>query len=125
MYLHVRHILFFAMSKIPIHVGCLIAQTMWYDILDHHFLFHLGIEVKFKGAFYSVFICTTHVHELNLVEVANDGLIVGAAVTLSKLSTKLKKLVSTLPAHRTKAFSALLEMLRWFAGQQIRNVAVS
>ena len=30
-----------------------------------------------------------------------------------------------MPAHKTKAFAALLEMLRWFAGQQIRNVAVS
>ena len=25
---------------------------------------------------------------------------------------------------KTRAFSALLEMLRWFAGQQIRNTAV-
>lgn len=28
-------------------------------------------------------------------------------------------------AHRTRVFSATLEMLRWFAGQQIRNVSVS
>ena len=81
--------------------------------------------MKFKGAFYSVFICTTHVRELNQMELANDGLLVGAAVTLTKLTIKLKELLASLPPHKTKAFAALMEMLRWFAGQQIRNVAVS
>lgn len=28
-------------------------------------------------------------------------------------------------AEQTKVFSAMFEMLRWFAGQQIRNVSVS
>ncbi len=27
--------------------------------------------------------------------------------------------------HKTRIFTAILEMLRWFAGHQIRNVAVS
>ena len=29
------------------------------------------------------------------------------------------------PEHKTRVFRAILEMLRWFAGHQIRNVAVS
>ena len=81
--------------------------------------------MKFKGDFYSVLISPTGVKELNQLELTEDGLLVGGAVTLSKLTIKLKKLLSSLPAHKTKTFAALLEMLRWFAGQQIRNVAVS
>ena len=85
---------------------------------------HTGVEVKFKGAFYSVLISPTLVPELNQLELTEDGLIVGAAVTLSKLTTKLKELLASLPKYKTQTFAALLEMLRWFAGQQIRNVAV-
>ena len=84
-----------------------------------------GVEVKFKGAFYSVLISPTLVPELNQLELTEDGLIVGAAITLSKLNTKLKELLASLPKQKTRTFAALLEMLRWFAGQQIRNVAVS
>lgn len=80
--------------------------------------------MKFKGAFYSVLISPTLVPELNQLKLTEDGLIVGAAVTLSKLTTKLKELLASLPKHKTRTFAALLEMLRWFAGQQIRNVAV-
>ena len=84
-----------------------------------------GIEMKFKGAFYSVLISPTLVPELNQMQLTEDGLVVGAAVTLRRLATKLKELRSLLPEQKTQSFSALLEMLRWFAGQQIRNVAVS
>ena len=28
-------------------------------------------------------------------------------------------------AYKTRVFSAIVEMLKWFAGHQIRNVAVS
>ena len=34
-------------------------------------------------------------------------------------------LIATAAEYQTRAFAALLEMLRWFGGQQIRNVAVS
>ena len=59
------------------------------------------------------------------MQLTEDGLVVGAAVTLTKLATKLKELQTLLPEQKTRGFAALLEMLRWFAGQQIRNVAVS
>lgn len=65
------------------------------------------------------------VPELNQMQLTEDGLVVGAAVTLTKLATKLKELQTLLPEQKTRGFAALLEMLRWFAGQQIRNVAVS
>ena len=84
-----------------------------------------GIETKFKGAFYSVIISPVLVPELNQMHLTDDGLIVGAAVTLTKLAAKLKELQTSLPESKTRGFAALLEMLRWFAGRQIRNVAVS
>ena len=81
--------------------------------------------MKFKGASYSVLISPVLVPELNQMKLTEDGLIVGAAITLTKLATKLKELQTLLPEQKTRSFAALLEMLRWFAGRQIRNVAVS
>ncbi len=49
----------------------------------------------------------------------------GAACTLSHMGAVLKQAVETLPPHQTEVFLAVLEQLRWFAGMQIRNVAVS
>lgn len=37
----------------------------------------------------------------------------------------LRKAVAELPSYKTEIFQAALEQLRWFAGPQIRNVAVS
>ena len=84
-----------------------------------------GIETKFKGAFYSVLVSPVLVPELNQMHLTDEGLLVGAAVTLTKLAAKLKELQTLLPESKTRSFAALLEMLRLFAGQQIRNVAVS
>ena len=81
--------------------------------------------MKFKGVFYSVLISPVLVPELNQMQLTEDGLVVGAAVTLTKLATKLKELQTLLPKRKIRGFAALFEMLRWFAGQQIRNVAVS
>lgn len=49
----------------------------------------------------------------------------GAACTLSHMGEVLRQAVETLPPHQTEVFLSILEQLRWFAGQQIRNVAVS
>lgn len=54
-----------------------------------------------------------------------SGIVFGAACTLNYMGTVLRQAVETLPYHQTEVFRAVLEQLRWFAGQQIRNVAVS
>lgn len=56
-----------------------------------------GVETKFKGAFYDVLICPSHVPELSVVEVTEEGLAVGAAVSLTQLAAKLEELHNTLP----------------------------
>ena len=103
----------------------------------------VGVEMALKGCHYPVLIAPSLVPELCVLEVTDDGLLVGAAVTLSDLRVKLRQLVSSIPGEcncviignyfiiifvlecKTRVFSALLEMLRWFAGPQIRNVSVS
>ena len=53
------------------------------------------------------------------------GIVFGAACSLTCVGEELKRAVATSPAHQTQVFQAVLEQLRWFAGLQIRNVAVS
>uniref|UniRef100_A0A3Q2NPW5 Xanthine dehydrogenase n=1 Tax=Fundulus heteroclitus TaxID=8078 RepID=A0A3Q2NPW5_FUNHE len=54
-----------------------------------------------------------------------DSIVFGAACTLSHMGAVLRKAVQSLPPHQTEVFQAVLEQLQWFAGQQIRNVAVN
>lgn len=53
------------------------------------------------------------------------GVTIGAACTLKSVEEVMRKAVADLPPYKTEIFQAVLEQLRWFAGPQIRNVAVS
>ncbi|XP_029378509.1 xanthine dehydrogenase/oxidase [Echeneis naucrates] len=83
----------------------------------------VGIEVKFKNMLYPVVLAPTLIPELNTVTHTEDGIVFGAACTLSQVGAVLRQAVSALPPHQNEVFLAVLEQLRWFAGQQIRNVA--
>ncbi|XP_040286533.1 xanthine dehydrogenase/oxidase isoform X1 [Bufo bufo] len=83
----------------------------------------VGIEIKFKNMLYPVIIAPSSVAELNAVEHTGEGIRFGAACSLATLGDVLQKAVSDLPPYKTEVFRAVLEQLRWFAGQQIRNVA--
>ena len=83
----------------------------------------VGIETKFKDRFYGVIIHPRHVKELNKIEVESDGLKVGASATLENIEEVCKKTLETLPEHEGHVLLAFIEMMRWFAGKQIRNVA--
>ncbi|CAN2388442.1 acting on CH or CH2 groups [Pristimantis euphronides] len=83
----------------------------------------VGIEVKFKNLSYPVIIAPSAIAELNAVESTEAGIRFGAACSLATLGDVLQKAVSDLPPYKTEVFRAVLEQLRWFAGQQIRNVA--
>ena len=58
-----------------------------------------GVEVKFKGAFYDTLISCSQVPELNKMAVTEEGLTVGASVTLTRLEEQLKHLVESLPGE--------------------------
>ena len=55
------------------------------------------METKFKGAFYEVLLSVTHVAELSGVKEVEDGLLVGAAVSLKTLKHKLSDMIQRLP----------------------------
>lgn len=51
------------------------------------------------------------------------GIEIGSAVTITDTINFLKGLVKSLPEYQTRSFSAILNQLRWFASNQIRNAA--
>eukprot|EP01137_Pigoraptor_chileana_P018502 Opistho-2@78082 len=82
----------------------------------------VGIEMKFKRATYPVLIAGTHVPELQMMRVSQEGTVcIGASVPLADVGVRLQKEVASRPESQTRALRAILEGLRWFAGPQIRN----
>ena len=83
----------------------------------------VGVEVKFKNFLYPVLVQPNKVREMTDVEDQGTCLAVGASVTLLELENVLKEKISKEPEHKTRVFKAIVDMLHWFAGQQIRSVA--
>lgn len=83
----------------------------------------IGVEVKFKHLRYPVLICSNKVEELNELQVVANGLRVGASVTLSNLQDQLEEMIAREEKWKTRIFKAIVKMLHFFAGKQIRNVA--
>jgi xanthine dehydrogenase/oxidase len=51
------------------------------------------------------------------------GLTIGASVTLSRLEDVCRRKIASMNKYQTRVLREIVEMLRWFAGKQIRNVA--
>ncbi|KAF5273874.1 hypothetical protein FQA39_LY00989 [Lamprigera yunnana] len=83
----------------------------------------VGVEVKFKHFSYPVLIQPVMVPEMTEIRVLENGLRIGASVTLQDMENALKAQIRVLPPYKTRVFVAIVEMLNWFAGKQIRNVA--
>jgi xanthine dehydrogenase/oxidase len=83
----------------------------------------VGVEVKFKGLHYPVLANPSMVPELTRIEKVDNGLKVGSAVTLATLDAALRAEIEVLSPHETRLYQAIVDMLHWFAGKQIRNVA--
>lgn len=83
----------------------------------------VGVEVKFKHFDYKFLVNPTQVEELARITVTEDGLKVGSAVTLMALQNALQLQIDTRAEHETRLYRAIVDMLHWFAGKQIRNVA--
>uniref|UniRef100_A0A663MEL4 Xanthine dehydrogenase n=1 Tax=Athene cunicularia TaxID=194338 RepID=A0A663MEL4_ATHCN len=84
----------------------------------------VGIEMRLKNMLYPVIIAPAWISEMNAVQHTETGITFGAACTLSSVEEVLRKVVAELPPYKAEVFQAVLEQLRWFAGPQIRNVAV-
>ncbi|XP_071734841.1 xanthine dehydrogenase 1-like isoform X3 [Rutidosis leptorrhynchoides] len=83
----------------------------------------LGIETRLKKIHYPVFVAVTHVPELNILTVNDDGVEIGAGVRITELRKFLKKVIEERSVYETSACKAIIEQIKWFAGTQIRNVA--
>eukprot|EP00158_Paraphelidium_tribonemae_P008585 Partr_v1_DN28619_c0_g1_i3_m49964 putative aldehyde oxidase len=83
----------------------------------------VGIETKFKNQRYPVLVYPMEIPELCCVVETDAGVEFGACLTLNKFRDSLLAQVRTCPEYQTRGFRALLENLRWFAGNQVRNVA--
>ncbi|XP_063625134.1 xanthine dehydrogenase [Cydia splendana] len=83
----------------------------------------VGVEVKFKHFVYPVIIMPNCVPEMNNIIETENGFTVGAAVTLMEVENNFRKVIDTLPKYKTRTLKTIINMLNWFAGKQIRNVA--
>jgi xanthine dehydrogenase small subunit len=87
----------------------------------------LGLEFSRDALHPKPLIAIDHLPELLTLTLADDGLSIGAGVTLTRLQ---QALIGTpigadpeLSAHRHGALFGLYTMLHWFAAQQVRNRA--
>ncbi|XP_059609596.1 xanthine dehydrogenase [Phlebotomus argentipes] len=83
----------------------------------------VGVEVKFRNCLFPVLVSTAQIPELNRISKTENALKIGASVPLAEMEEKLRQLIEDRPEHETRAFKAVVEMLHYFAGKQIRNVA--
>lgn len=83
----------------------------------------VGVETKFKYFRYPILALPMQVHELIDILITDSGVRFGAAVTLTDMDDTLKGLIDKLPEHETRVFKSVTNMLHYFAGKQIRNVA--
>ena len=87
----------------------------------------VGIEMRLKAMEYITFVNPTHVPELQVLQTCDEGIVVGAAVTINRLRSFIEKLEQELSgsdkAYRVRGLTATMHMLTWFASNHIRNVA--
>jgi xanthine dehydrogenase/oxidase len=68
-------------------------------------------------------ISLNHVRELHKVEWNEDGVVIGAGISIQDLVAELEERIPTLPDERTTGLKALHNQCRFFANNQVRNVA--
>ena len=83
----------------------------------------VALEMKFKHCDYPVLISPVMILETLAIEQKEDAIVFGGAVNLTTFKQVLERQVEQEPQESTRLFSALNQMLHWFAGKQIRNVA--
>nr|XP_056717291.1 aldehyde oxidase 1-like [Euleptes europaea] len=83
----------------------------------------VGPDMKLRGVFHPLILSPNRILDLHVVKHTEEGLLFGAACSLTLVKDVLTNAISKLPAEKTKIFRALLQQLKTLAGQQIRNVA--
>ncbi|XP_058820273.1 xanthine dehydrogenase [Topomyia yanbarensis] len=83
----------------------------------------VGVEVKFKHFEYPVLAYPTQIPEMTRLERLEGGLKIGSSTTLMEMENVMKEEIARCPEYETRLYRAIVDMLHWFAGKQIRNVA--
>ncbi|XP_075385065.1 aldehyde oxidase 3-like [Tenrec ecaudatus] len=83
----------------------------------------VGLDMKFKEVVHPVILSPSRTLELFVVTNTEEGLTLGAGLSLAQVKDILDDVVWKLPEERTQTYRALLKHLRTLAGQQIRNMA--
>ena len=66
----------------------------------------------------------TAIPELTKIEFLPDSISIGSAVTLNKIDAVLREWIEVRgKSAKTRIAQAIVEILTWFAGDQIRNVS--
>ncbi|XP_076810087.1 xanthine dehydrogenase/oxidase-like [Clavelina lepadiformis] len=84
----------------------------------------IGIEIWVKGQHHPVIVSPAYVDELATISTNEKGVIIGASCTLTQIYGKLEAIIKDRPTYETQPMQSVLDSLNWFAGNQIRNVAV-
>ncbi|XP_013187119.1 xanthine dehydrogenase [Amyelois transitella] len=82
----------------------------------------IGVEIHVKKINYPIFIYPTFIKEMNSCKVTNNSIIVGAAVSLTELRQVIQSQINK-RADKEFLLETINDMLHWFAGNQVRNVA--
>ncbi|KAF0505921.1 putative xanthine dehydrogenase [Gigaspora margarita] len=83
----------------------------------------IGIETKFENIKHDVQIYVGDISEFKSWAFKEDGLSLGANMTISNVQTVLKEACNYYKPHQIQIFEALLENLKRFATNQIRNTS--
>ncbi|KAJ2715274.1 hypothetical protein H4R19_001292 [Coemansia spiralis] len=83
----------------------------------------VGVEIKLKRAKFPVQVYVNDIPELRTVCEHADGVSFGGNLSLARFDATLARLIAEHGAQRTQTLAALRDNLRYFAGNQIRNVA--
>ncbi|KAF0560333.1 putative xanthine dehydrogenase [Gigaspora margarita] len=81
----------------------------------------IGIEIKFENIKHDIQIYVGDIPELKSWEFKDDGLSLGANMTIFQVQTVLKEACNHYKSHQIQIFKALSENLERFATTQVRN----
>ncbi|KAK9802035.1 hypothetical protein WJX73_004069 [Symbiochloris irregularis] len=83
----------------------------------------LSIAHKYGAAAPKTLIAISHIPELTEMQVTEEGVKVGPAVTYTDLRAFCQTLIQKMPEHRTRLLAALCERISHFGGNQLCNSA--
>lgn len=82
----------------------------------------VGVEVKFRNIIYPVIIQPVQITEMLQLQQVATGVRIGAAATLIDVENYLRGVIKKEGESKTRVYAAMVDMLNWFAGKQIRSV---